>query len=637
MEVRCVNMIQNKLILKIITIIMLIMLTSVNISAFKPLNLHSVYGYLYINDVEAPEGVEVILSFSNVNETDITDHNGYYQIDFNGHDGQTGEFFVLYLDIYYIPEGNPEVFIFPQQIGYSIDLHITVSGNENSPPYKPETPNPENNSESISLNPTLSVLVIDPDDDTMNVSFFDASDDSLVGTNTNVVNGGTASVEWQGLSYNTTYFWYAIANDSEDETRSDTWNFKTIEELVNNPPDKPTDPIPENNAVNVSLNPTLSVNVTDPDDDTMNVSFFNASDDSLIGTDINVPSGGTASIIWSDLSLNTTYYWYAVAIDYEFQTISDTWQFTTADNNPPDKPTDPNPMNNSVDIDLSPTLSVLVIDIDDDSMDVSFYDASDDSLIGTDTNVPNGSTASIVWSGLSYGTTYLWYAVADDSLFETRSDTWQFTTKTNNPPDKPTDPDPVDNQEDVGLNPTLSVLVTDPDNDLMTVAFYNSSDNTLIGMDYNVASGTRASAEWQDLSYDTNYRWYVIVGDSIYSTKSDTWSFKTVENKNPTVKIVKPERGLYIFNRKIWPRFIRPALIIGKITIEAEANDEDGSIEKVEFYINGKLKKTDDIAPYSYDWTRDRLRLIHRFTIKVVAYDDADATATQKMIVRKFL
>ena len=143
--------------------------------------------------------------------------------------------------------------------------------------------------------------------------------------------------------------------------------------------------------------------------------------------------------------------------------------------------------------------------------------------------------------------------------------------------------------------------------------------------------------DWPDLSYNTDYSWYVIVGDSILSVRSDTWNFKTVENINPTVKIVKPQKGLYIFNRKILPRIFRPTLIIGKITIEADANDEDGIIEKVEFFINNKKMKTDETSPYDYDWTRDRLRLIHIFTIKVVAYDDGGATASQRMLVRKFL
>ena len=125
----------------------------------------------------------------------------------------------------------------------------------------------------------------------------------------------------------------------------------------------------------------------------------------------------------------------------------------------------------------------------------------------------------------------------------------------------------------------------------------------------------------------------------MHETKSDTWSFTTEEEDDtpPTVKITKPQKALYIFGRRILPRFIRPAMIIGKITIEAEATDDDSGIDRVEFYVNGKLKGNDSIAPYTCVWKRDRIRLLHIFVIKVVAYDMNGLEASDKMIVRKFL
>ena len=71
-------------------------------------------------------------------------------------------------------------------------------------------------------------------------------------------------------------------------------------------------------------------------------------------------------------------------------------------------------------------LSVDVTDPDGDSMDVEFYDASDDSLIAEDTGVASGGTASVTWSSLTTGS-YDWYAIADDGSATTQSDTWSFT------------------------------------------------------------------------------------------------------------------------------------------------------------------------------------------------------------------
>ena len=103
------------------------------------------------------------------------------------------------------------------------------------------------------------------------------------------------------------------------------------------------------------------------------------------------------------------------------------------ENNPPDAPTNPVPANGTTDVGLSPTLNVSVSDPDGDTMNVTFYNASGHSTIGTDTSVPSGGTASVAWSGLAYETTYSWYAKADDGKDITKSAIWSFTTEPKSP------------------------------------------------------------------------------------------------------------------------------------------------------------------------------------------------------------
>jgi alkaline phosphatase len=56
---------------------------------------------------------------------------------------------------------------------------------------------------------------------------------------------------------------------------------------------------------------------------------------------------------------------------------------------------------------------------------------NDFEIIGTDTGVPSGQNASIVWSGLSVGTQYEWYAEVTDSTAKTRvGQVWSFTVST---------------------------------------------------------------------------------------------------------------------------------------------------------------------------------------------------------------
>ncbi|MEM0493468.1 MAG: NosD domain-containing protein, partial [Candidatus Thermoplasmatota archaeon] len=86
---------------------------------------------------------------------------------------------------------------------------------------------PSNGATGVSINPTLKVLVTDPNGDTMTVRFYSLTG-VLIGTATNVASGSTAQVTWSGRSYSTTYYWYAKVTDSDDHvTKSETWSFTT--------------------------------------------------------------------------------------------------------------------------------------------------------------------------------------------------------------------------------------------------------------------------------------------------------------------------------------------------------------------------------------------------------------------------
>ena len=202
---------------------------------------------------------------------------------------------------------------------------ISISG-FNSAPDAPISPVPADDATGVSINPTLSVDVSDPDGDTMDVSFYDASDDSLIGTDMGVLSGGTASFTWLGLSSNTYYEWYAISDDGYYFTQSATWSFTTI--VINTAPNAPTNPTPSDSATGVSTNPILSVDVSDPDGGTLDVYFYDGFD-TLIDIDTGVTSGGTASVSWLGLSGNTYYEWYAIADDGMYNTTSATWSFNT--------------------------------------------------------------------------------------------------------------------------------------------------------------------------------------------------------------------------------------------------------------------------------------------------------------------
>ncbi|RLD42246.1 MAG: hypothetical protein DRI88_11855 [Bacteroidetes bacterium] len=84
----------------------------------------------------------------------------------------------------------------------------------------------------------------------------------------------------------------------------------------------------------------------------------------------------------------------------------------------------------------------------------------------------------------------------------------------------------------------------------------------------------------------------------------------------PMIYIERPRNYLYILDREIAP--FKMPIIIGKITVTADAYDEDG-ISKVKFCINDILKYNDTEQPYEWLWNEFA---IGRYEIKVIAHDN---------------
>ncbi|MCK4347863.1 MAG: hypothetical protein KAW47_04525, partial [Thermoplasmatales archaeon] len=122
--------------------------------------------------------------------------------------------------------------------------------------------------------------------------------------------------------------WYAIRKYASPEPTYTIGSEETGE--VNNPPNKPTVNIPTNGATNQELTVTLNVTVTDPDGDSMNVSFWNNATGNQVGaTQTSIANGSQATVSWSGLNYSTIYYWYANSTDGSLENKSDVWNFTT--------------------------------------------------------------------------------------------------------------------------------------------------------------------------------------------------------------------------------------------------------------------------------------------------------------------
>ena len=474
----------------------------------------------------------------------------------------------------------------------------TATGN--SAPLAPDTPSPSDGATGIDTNPTLSVHISDPDGDTMNVTFYNASDDSVIGW-INGVSDGTTSITWNGLIEDATYEWYATVDDGDANVTSSTWSFTTKVASGNNPPSAPTNPDPEDSATGVGLNTTLSVDVSDPDGDTMTITFFDASDDKVIGSNTGV-TNGTTSVAWSDLNYDETYSWYAVANDSLDESQSPTWSFQTIEDTFPPHVISTTPNSGATDVSVSPTIVVEFNETmdtitvnqnftytdgsttwDQNDGTVSWSDSDTIMTFAPDNNLPESKTITVELFGED----------ANDNELDGGIYTWDFTTESiNDAPEAPTDPVPENDATDVSVSVTLEVNVTDPDDDSMDVTFYNASDDSEIGTDMGVANGSTASVTWSGLDGLTEYSWYAIANDSVLETHSDTWSFTTEDVTPPTVINSTPKDGAV------------DVAIDEDITIEFSESMDEASVEDnftIDPHVNGSFSWSVDELTYTLD------------------------------------
>jgi hypothetical protein len=123
----------------------------------------------------------------------------------------------------------------------------------------------------------------------------------------------------------------------------------------------------------------------------------------------------------------------------------------------------------------------------------------------------------------------------------------------------------------------------------------------------------------------SSYRYSGLVGNGI------DYRACGVEYAHPDVVITNPqEKHLYIFgtDNGAFPL----TMIIGKIDVEGQVNNNTGTVQKVEFYMDNTLQFTDTEAPYIWTWNKVSFL---KHTIKVIAYYDAVDSMSSQISVWK--
>jgi outer membrane protein assembly factor BamB len=134
---------------------------------------------------------------------------------------------------------------------------------------------------------------------------------------------------------------------------------------------------------------------------------------------------------------------------------------------------------------------------------------------------------------------------------------------------------------------------------------------------WDFGDGTTSTEQNPKHAYDHrgNYTATFMVTDAEGNSSSDTASV-VVDYALPTVSIVKPTNALYIVNIKLLPT--KTPLVIGKISIEINASQEDGfEIIQVEFNIDDDLTAAITSEPFTWTWKEFSFGE-HHIDIKVV-------------------
>ncbi|MDG6219405.1 MAG: hypothetical protein QCI00_08185, partial [Candidatus Thermoplasmatota archaeon] len=175
------------------------------------------------------------------------------------------------------------------------------------------------------------------------------------------------------------------------------------------------------------------------------------------------------------------------------------------DNHAPDQPTNPFPVPSSTDVSRQVILSWDCVDSDNDEL---VYDVYFDSQLPMKRQTTKQNNTFFDPGLLCYNTRYYWMIVAYDPCDRlSLSRVWTFSTIQNPTPHPPsiTLIEPQPNAQNVSLPVTLSVMVSDEDNDPLTVTFYDESNMVLESLVSE--PGKTVSWIWDDLGYNTTYTW----------------------------------------------------------------------------------------------------------------------------------
>lgn len=380
--------------------------------------------------------------------------------------------------------------------------------------------NPSDGSSYLPL--SLSTLIVKLKDPLGSVFDWSIETSPDIGSNSgnNELNG-SKSCSISNLDFATDYIWFVNLTNGNVLTE-ELFSFTTRPEYIPSEPDSFSVISNGKHQIDLQWNKCSRT-------DTTLIEWKNTPGNWNIGEGQALYNYTDESISHTGLEEGTTVYYQAWSWNETDKIWGDSYSsgYAMTDTNAPPTYNNENPSNNSNDIYISTSLiSIDIYDLDGDLINWTI-ETSPNIGESSEFNDANG-TISCPISNINYSLCYHWYLNITDGKTWTKS-SYIFTIEdetTNNPPNKPTNPNPLDGSSGIDINIDLSWTGGDPDSgDDVTYDVFFGVINPPPQI-VNNQSGTSYNCE--SLDYETTYYWVIKSWDNNDNINiSEIWSFTT--------------------------------------------------------------------------------------------------------------
>ena len=139
----------------------------------------------------------------------------------------------------------------------------------------------------------------------------------------------------------------------------------------------------------------------------------------------------------------------------------------------------------------------------------------------------------------------------------------------------------------------------------------------------------------------------VLLGEATAEPFEIDWDISLLELGNHTIKVIGYKTNGEMIEDEITvdlncpptvavANLIPNASVAGIVDVVAKTSDDKGQVEKVEFFVDGKLVSSDSEYPYIYTWNTNPYIQGSKHNLSAVAYDESGVTDEETVKVTKF-